>query len=177
MDSIGHCLVFMKILIKYIIAFLPLFFCAFECEDNCVTIYTIRNSTEHSIVLQTETLYEDEYCRVNRPPEYIKLSPGYTVEVRYEGYTLFSAINNYIFRLSSENGTLLRLWAYHASTNDIKTAIEECNPDYYFEQYGVRLLHNPKEWSLEEYANTREYIFDIYPEDLIPLQEICEQNI
>lgn len=142
----------MKILSKYIIAFLPLFFCAFECEDNCVTIYTIRNSTEHSIVLQT-------------------------VEVRYEGYTLFSAINNYIFRLSSENGTLLRLWAYHASTNDIKTAIEECNPDYYFEQYGVRVLHNPKEWSLEEYANTREYIFDIYPEDLIPLQEIYEQNI
>ena len=147
--------------------------------DCAVTRFLLRNITDEVIVLEWDSgIRNDEY---GPPPSPVvhRLSPGDTVQVVYSNgshgdFLSIHAISNCKLSLSTEGGALLRYWAKYDDPDDLEEALEGCHASYFKDS--VRQLHDEKEWTITKEEKEWVYLFDILPEDLVPLHEIVGEK-
>lgn len=172
----------MKKQIVHILLVSTILLCFCSCQifvkTTCVqTKFLIRNLSEETIVIRT-------YIDNLHTPVTVTLDHKGIFEIySYDDDIDINVFDNYKFKLSSQDGVLLRFWSKLDIPKDFETALNGCYASY-FKDYGVRQLHDEKEWtSLIRYtdydtferSSAQDFIFDILPEDLIPISEIIKE--
>lgn len=160
----------MKTWIKRFIFILMPFFCAFECEDGS-TSYYVQNSTEETVIIKT-----GGYTSYLIPALNVELEPGEMVEIyRCHGLSNVYQLKGLDVSLYTQDDVLLRYWTFKNAPDEIEAALEGCYASY-FRSFDVRQFHDVFQWKCEEEYEDLEYTFQILPEDLIPLCEICDNG-
>lgn len=160
---------------KRLIPTLVLTLCAFHCDNNngYTTSYYIQNQADITVVISIQPSHYN--------PKVV-LKTGESVQIARENACVsfcdISFVDYVKLTLFTEDGDLLRYWASDDKPGDIDSALEGCHASY-FKDYGVRQLHDVKEWTIrkeekdyEKEQYYREYVFSILPEDLVPLDDI-----
>lgn len=164
----------MKNILKKLIFFIPIFFCAFQCEipPQITNISYIKNSTEDTVYILSN-IWRDEIYQEFKPGDMIKWDEGCN---DYAFPFMRGSIYNSTWTMKSKDGTILRRWTPENSKDlpkDRNTARAEGYATYFKGCIGVRVLHYEEDWTpCTISADTTIWTFEILPEDLIPLSEI-----
>lgn len=171
----------MKNWIKRIILVAPVLLCAFYCQEPHHTTFIMKNMTGEPVVVKA-----DPGAWITVPTTKV-IFPEETFIIHNDtdgGFLNIHAIYNKKISLSTTDGTLLRYWNALEDPKDFEFALNGCYASY-FKDYGVRQLHDEKEWTRNESgliydglidrSRRCEFTFNILPEDLIPLSEIVEK--
>ena len=157
----------MRSLKTLVFSILVLSFCAFHCQDQIPTTFNAINMTEDTVLIKSEYFPGIKSTL---------LKPGESHQIHRDLYPVrVVLINDFKVSLFTENGTLLRYWYRYDKPTDIDSALAGCHASY-FEKHGVRQLYDETQWTLHDYGETREFIFLILPEDLIPLSEFIDKE-
>ena len=159
----------MKRVILFLLCFVAVVLCAFECDDFYSTRFYIVNMTEEMIVIDSYVGggYSDH--------KKARLKPGESFEIHsIDAESYFHVIEHRHVSMSACDGTLIRFWTTYYKSNDLNSALDDCNAQFFWD-YGVRQFHDEKEWEYAEYKDRCEWTFNILPEDLIPLSEFVEK--
>ena len=147
-------------------------------RDYAITSFWVRNMTEEVVIIDWVHEINGESGKL--PTKTYRLPPGDTIRVVYcengtEGdFLSIQDIGNCKLSLSTEDGALLRYWAKYDDPDDLEEALEGCHASYFKDS--VRQLHDEKEWTITKEEKEWVYLFDILPEDLVPLHEIAGEK-
>ena len=144
-------------------------FCAFQCDSYSTRFY-VMNNTEETVVI-------DSYVgRGKYDPKKARILPGESLEIHSEDARVnFYVIDHRHVSMYSTDGTLLRFWTTYYKTDNLDTALVDCNARF-FRKYGVRQFHDENEWEYVEYKDRCKWIFNILPEDQTPLSEFVDNK-
>lgn len=149
--------------LKRILAICPVFLCAYWCHSY-TTIFYINNLTDRTVVFDMSS----------NPNKHAIIVPDGSVEIFRWADGVNIHILGHRMSLSTEDGDLLRIWSKDDNPNNIEDALDGCYASYF--KNSVRQIYDEKEWIITDNGKTREYVFNILPEDLIPLSEIVDNK-
>ncbi|MDD5891123.1 MAG: hypothetical protein PUC72_01140 [Bacteroidales bacterium] len=169
----------MKRFVSLFLAFISLFLCAFDCgKDWHYGHFYFKNTTDQTILLHIKRYSprsESDY----------KIDPGDMVEfgtvknhyITTYAITAFWGID---ITMCLEDGTRLRRWCDEPLDadnipTDKETALEECYVPF-FKEYNIRNICNNDDWITTIENGDTYKIFEIRPEDLIPIPEIIAEK-
>ena len=130
----------MKIFVKYLLIFAPIFICAFQCESDDRASFNLVNCTDQIVLIQSYTWpYQD------RATEPYRIELGESYELRRTSSTgavsdLVNVFGRNGILLSTEDGVLLRNWLHldgEGSHVAITETIKKCYT-FMFVNHGVR---------------------------------------